>query len=105
MARRQDSRRIGLLLPSSNSVQEPDFCSVLPKHITLHVARMGLSTVEADSTLRIVQEIEAESRKLADVDVDVIVFAAQRHRLRSRADCADQRGKRQAGHHGLDRAA
>jgi maleate isomerase len=76
MARRQDSRRIGLLLPSSNSVQEPDFTSVLPKHITLHVARMGLSTVEAESTLRIVQEIETESRKLADVDVDVIVFAA-----------------------------
>jgi maleate isomerase len=64
------------LLPSSNSVQEPDFTSVLPKHITLHVARMGLSTVEADSTLRIVQEIEAESKKLADVDVDVILFAA-----------------------------
>jgi maleate cis-trans isomerase len=76
MARRQDSRRIGLLLPSSNSVQEPDFSSVLPKDITLHVARMGLSTVEADSTLRIVQEIETESRKLADVDVDVILFAA-----------------------------
>jgi maleate cis-trans isomerase len=37
---------------------------------------MGLSTVEAESTLRIVQEIETESRKLADVDVDVIVFAA-----------------------------
>jgi maleate isomerase len=76
MARRQDSRRIGLLLPSSNSVQEPDFNSVLPKDITLHIARMGLSTVEAESTLRIVQEIETESRKLADVDVDVIVFAA-----------------------------
>jgi maleate cis-trans isomerase len=76
MARRQDSRRIGLLLPSSNSVQEPDFCSVLPKHITLHVARMGLSMVEADSTLRIVREIETESRKLADVDVEVILFAA-----------------------------
>jgi maleate cis-trans isomerase len=76
MARRLDSRRIGLLLPSSTSVQEPDFNSVLPKDITLHIARMGLSTVEAESTLRIVQEIETESRKLADVDVDVIVFAA-----------------------------
>ena len=74
MPRRADFRRIGVLLPSSNSVQEPDFCSVLPKHITLHVARMQLTQVEADSTLRIVQEIETESRKL--VDVDVIVFAA-----------------------------
>lgn len=76
MARRADLRRIGSLLPSSNSVQEPDFYSVLPKHITLHVGRMHLTHVEADSTLRIVAEIEIESRKLADVDVDVIVFAA-----------------------------
>ena len=76
MTRREDFRRIGLLLPSSNSVQEPDFCAVLPKHITLHVARMGLRTVEAESTKAIVEEIETESRKLADVDVDVILFAA-----------------------------
>jgi maleate cis-trans isomerase len=76
MPRRQDFRRIGLLVPSSSSVQEQDFCRVLPKDITLHVARMRLSNVEADSTLRIVQEIEVESQKLADVDVDVIIFPA-----------------------------
>jgi len=76
MARRQDFRRIGLLVPSSASVQERDFCRVLPEDITLHVARMRLSNVEADSTLRVVQEIEAESQKLSDVDVDVIVFPA-----------------------------
>ena len=63
MARRQDFRRIGLLLPSSSSVQERDFCRVLPEDITVHA-------------LRIVQEIEIESQKLADVDVDVIVFPA-----------------------------
>src|ERR1700758_3471360 len=76
MARRQDFRRIGLLLPSSSSVQERDFSRVLPQDITLHVAGMRLSNVEAESTLRIVQEIESESQKLADVDVDVIVFPA-----------------------------
>jgi maleate isomerase len=76
MARRQDFRRIGLLVPSSSSVQERDFNKVLPADITLHVARMRLSNVEADSTLRIVQEIETESQKLADVDVDVIIFPA-----------------------------
>jgi hypothetical protein len=69
MAQRQDFRRIGLLVPSSSSVQERDFCRVLPEDITLHVARMRLSNVEAESTLRIVQEIETESQKLADVDV------------------------------------
>jgi maleate cis-trans isomerase len=76
MAQRQDFRRIGLLVPSSSSVQEQDFRRVLPEDITLHVARMRLSNVAADSTLRIVQEIEVESQKLADVDVDVIIFPA-----------------------------
>jgi maleate isomerase len=76
MGRRENVRRIGLLVPSSNSVQEPDFWRVLPKAMTLHVARMRLSNVEAESTLRIVEEIETESRKLADADVDVIALAA-----------------------------
>jgi maleate cis-trans isomerase len=76
MAQRQDVRRIGVLVPSSNSVQEPDFWGALPPGVTLHVARMSLSNVEAGSTLRIVEEIESESRKLADADVDVIVLAA-----------------------------
>jgi len=76
MARRQDFRRFGLLVPSSSSVQERDFSKVLPEDVTLHVARMRLSNVDADSTLRIVQEIEIQSQKLADVDVDVIVFPA-----------------------------
>jgi maleate cis-trans isomerase len=76
MARRKDVRRIGLLLPSSSSVQEWDIGRALPDDITLHVARMRLNNVDADSTLRIVQEIESESQKLADVDVDVIIFPA-----------------------------
>jgi maleate isomerase len=76
MAQRKDLRRIGLLLPSSSSVQELDIGRVLPEDITLHVARMRLNNVDAESTLRIVQEIEIESQKLADVDVDVIIFPA-----------------------------
>ena len=76
MARRQDVRRIGVLLPSSSSVQEETFWRVLPDGITLHGARMRLNTVDADSTLRVVEEIETESRKLGDADVDVILLAA-----------------------------
>jgi len=76
MAQRKDFRRIGLLLPSSSTAQEWDIGRALPDDITLHVARMRLNNVDADSTLRIVQEIEAESQKLADVDVDVIIFPA-----------------------------
>lgn len=76
MAQRKEVRRIGLLLPSSSSVQEQDIGRALPDDITLHVARMRLNNVDADSTLRVVQEIETESQKLADVDVDVIIFPA-----------------------------
>ncbi|MFZ3353650.1 MAG: hypothetical protein WA268_22595 [Xanthobacteraceae bacterium] len=76
MAQRKDLRRIGVLLPSSSSVQERDIGRALPEDITLHVARMRLNNVDADSTLRVVQEIESESQKLADVDVDVIIFPA-----------------------------
>ena len=46
MARREDFRRIGLLVPSSSSAQERDFNKALPEDITLHVARMRLSNVE-----------------------------------------------------------
>ena len=111
MAQRQDFRRIGLLVPSSSSVQEHDFRRVLPEDVTLHVARMRLSNVEADSTLRIVQEIEIESQKLADVDVDIIIFpatapsVAQRHWIRPGADQANKRGEREAGHNGFNRTA
>lgn len=76
MVPRKGFRRIGLLVPSSSSVQERDISKVLPEDITLHVARMRLSNVDAESTLRVVQEIETESQKLADVDVDVIIFPA-----------------------------
>src|SRR5215472_8555579 len=76
MAPRKDVRRIGLLVPSSSSVQEWDIGRALPDDVTLHVARMRLSNVDAESTLRVVQEIETESQKLADVDVDVVIFPA-----------------------------
>ncbi len=76
MPSRQDWRRIGLLLPSSNTTQEPEFTRILPDGVTLHVARLPLRTIEPSSTRRIVEDIETESRKLADADVDAIVLAA-----------------------------
>lgn len=69
-------RRIGLLLPSSNTTQEPEFGRILPDDVTLHVARLPLRTIEPSSTVRIVKDIETESQKLADADVDAIVLAA-----------------------------
>lgn len=76
MPARQDFKRIGLLIPSSNTTQEPELNRVMPNGVTLHVARLPLRTVEPSSTARIVEDIETESQKLADADVDAIVLAA-----------------------------
>lgn len=70
------TRRLGLLLPSSNSTQEPEFSDVLPRDISLHTARLTLNSIDAESTVRVVEELETEARKLADADVDVVLLAA-----------------------------
>jgi maleate isomerase len=70
------TRRLGVLVPSSNSTQEPEFGDVLPRSVSLHTARLTLSDIDPDSTVRIVEELETESRKLGDADVGVILLAA-----------------------------
>jgi len=67
---------IGLLTPSSNTVQAPELVEVLPPNIALHSGRLSLTTIDPDSTVRIVEELEHESRKLGDADAGVIVLAA-----------------------------
>jgi maleate cis-trans isomerase len=76
MPSRGDRRRIGLLLPSSNTTQEMEFNRILPDGVTLHVARLPLRTVDPSATARVVEDIETESQKLTDADVDAIVLAA-----------------------------
>jgi maleate isomerase len=76
MAHIEKKQRLGLLVPSSNSTQEPEFAEMLPASVSLHVTRLTLSNVDPDSTLNIVAELEKESRKLADAAVDIVVLAA-----------------------------
>ena len=43
------TKRLGLLLPSSGTVQEADFYRRLPQEVTVHAARMRLvAATEAD---------------------------------------------------------
>jgi maleate isomerase len=76
MPSRRDRIRIGLLLPSSNTTQEREFTRILPETVSLHVARLPLRSVDPASTARVVEDIETESQKLADADVDAIALAA-----------------------------
>lgn len=70
------TRRIGLLVPSSNTTVEPEFYRALPPHITLHVARLHLTQITPESILGMVADLEAQSRNLASAEVDVIVLGA-----------------------------
>jgi maleate isomerase len=70
------THRFGLLTPSSNTVQEPEFSAVLPPSVSLHTGRVAYRDITPQEQMRCVLELESESRKLGDAEVDVIVFAA-----------------------------
>jgi maleate cis-trans isomerase len=72
----EKTHRFGLLTPSSNTVQEPEFSALLPPNVSLHTGRVPYRDITPQEQMRCVLELEAESRKLADAEVDVIVFAA-----------------------------
>jgi maleate isomerase len=69
-------QRYGLLTPSSNTTQEPEFAAALPRDVTLHTGRVAYRDITPEEQDRCVLELESESRKLADAEVDCIVFAA-----------------------------
>jgi maleate isomerase len=72
----QKTHRFGLLTPSSNTTQEPEFSAALPPSVSLHTGRVTYRDITPEEQMRCVLELETESRKLADAEVDVVVFAA-----------------------------
>jgi len=67
-------KRIGSLIPSSNTVQEREYYLALPKGTSLHISRLKLTHVEADSTIKVVEKLGEASATLADADVDVMLL-------------------------------
>src|SRR4029078_8179273 len=61
---------------ASNTTQDPEFFVPLPAYVTLHTGRVAYRDITSEEQMRCVGELESESRKLADAEVDVIVFAA-----------------------------
>jgi maleate cis-trans isomerase len=72
----RNTHRFGLLTPSSNTTQEPEFSAALPPSVSLHTGRVSYRDITPEEQMRCVLELETESRKLADAEVDCIVFAA-----------------------------
>jgi maleate isomerase len=70
------TKRIGLLVPSSNTTVEPEFYRALPVDVSLHVARLPIEQVTPDRVAEMVDPLETEAKKLASANVDVIVLGA-----------------------------
>ena len=73
---RNSTYRIGLLVPSSNTTVEPEFYRALPANVTLHTARLFLARITPEAILKMVEDLDQQSRLLASADVDVIVLGA-----------------------------
>lgn len=67
-------RRWGLVIPSSNTTMEREFYQLLHPHFSVHTARMRLKEVTAESLARMEKEVEKESLKLKDAQVEVIGY-------------------------------
>lgn len=67
--------RVGLIVPSSNTVMEVDFYRALPRQVTLHTARMYLkdTTVQGEELMLDVHLPHA-ARDIATAKPDLVVF-------------------------------
>ena len=73
-------KRVGLLVPSTNQVAEPDFYSLLGRQITVHAERLWSADVtapgenEADNA-KINEDLERAARYVATLEPDLVVYA------------------------------
>ena len=69
-------KRIGLIVPSTNTTVEPDFRMAAPRDVTLHSHRMWMDeATTTDIVDRMNSDVEQAARYLATASVDLIVYA------------------------------
>jgi maleate isomerase len=66
--------RAGVLIPSGNSVAEPEICAMLPREVSMLVTRLSLRGSSKSELMQMLDQLEAASALLADAEVDCIVF-------------------------------
>jgi maleate isomerase len=67
--------RVGLMIPSSNTMMEPDFARDLPPGTALHTARMFMEDTTAAAEIRMLEEFALPAaRDLGTARPDVVVF-------------------------------
>jgi len=66
--------RLGMLLPSSNPVAEPELTRYLPEGVSLHTTRLKLAGSTREDLLGMTEGVEKAVRLLTDAGVDRITF-------------------------------
>jgi maleate isomerase len=69
-------KRLGILLPSSGTVQEVDFYRRVPTGVSVHSARMRLTRATVDDEVRMLDaHTMPAAEDLATIRPDVVVFS------------------------------
>lgn len=66
--------RIGLLVPSVNTVAEPEMNRIAPEGIVAFAARMRNTKADFDDTLGLIKHVERATDELMSAHVDVVAF-------------------------------
>ncbi len=66
--------RVGLIIPSSNRLSEPQFRRFLPADAALHVTRLRMTGRHAKPLALLLEEVEAAAGALGDAKCDLVVF-------------------------------
>lgn len=66
--------KLGLIIPSSNTIMESEFCKMIPEGFSVHISRLRLVEVTVEQLALMEKEIENAALKLADAEVSVIGY-------------------------------
>ncbi len=66
--------RVGLLIPSSNTLIEPEYYAAMPRSVSVHFARLTMTEVTDIGLARQDDDVVAQARQLAAAHVEVILF-------------------------------
>lgn len=71
----QSRKKVGLIVPSCNTVVEPDFVRMAPVDTSIHAARMWILDNSVEALQQMNADIETAAKYLGSAGVDVIAYA------------------------------
>ena len=73
-ARNFDLGRIGLILPSSNAVMEPEFYRSIPPGVAVYTTRVPLQGPVESELIKMEKKSEEAARLISDCSPDLIIY-------------------------------